>query len=43
MPKKSWNIFARWAVLEEHTLRKELSGYEDYLKEVKFRIIPFFW
>ena len=35
--------FARRAVLEERTLRKELPGYEDYMKEVKFRIIPFFW
>jgi protein-S-isoprenylcysteine O-methyltransferase Ste14 len=35
--------FARRAVLEERMLRKELPGYEEYMKEVKFRIIPFFW
>jgi len=35
--------FARRAVLEERTLRKELPGYEDYMTKVKYRIIPFFW
>lgn len=31
------------AVLEEHTLQKELSGYGDYMEQVKYRFIPFVW
>ena len=28
---------------EERLLAKELSGYEDYMKKVKYRIIPYIW
>jgi protein-S-isoprenylcysteine O-methyltransferase Ste14 len=36
-------VVARRAVLEEHTLRQELSGYVDYMTQVKYRLIPFVW
>ena len=28
---------------EEKLLAKELDGYEDYMKRVKYRLIPFIW
>ncbi|HWQ72683.1 MAG TPA: hypothetical protein VN370_10225 [Desulfitobacteriaceae bacterium] len=28
---------------EERMLIKELEGYEDYKKKVKYRLIPFIW
>jgi protein-S-isoprenylcysteine O-methyltransferase Ste14 len=28
---------------EDTTLKKELTGYTDYCKEVKYRLIPFIW
>ena len=28
---------------EEQVLAKELPGYEDYMKKVKYRLIPFVW
>lgn len=28
---------------EEKVLEKELEGYKDYMKKVKYRIIPFIW
>jgi protein-S-isoprenylcysteine O-methyltransferase Ste14 len=31
------------AVLEERTLRKELSGYDAYMTQVKYRLIPYIW
>jgi protein-S-isoprenylcysteine O-methyltransferase Ste14 len=31
------------AVLEERTLRKELPGYEAYMAQVKYRLIPHIW
>ena len=30
-------------LLEEHLLKKELSGYQDYCKQVKYRLIPYLW
>jgi protein-S-isoprenylcysteine O-methyltransferase Ste14 len=36
-------VLARRAVLEEHTLQKELRGYADYMAKVKYRIIPHVW
>ncbi len=36
-------IFARRAVLEERTLRKELKGYDIYMTQVKYRLIPYVW
>ncbi len=36
-------VLARRAVLEELTLQKELTGYEEYMTKVKYRIIPFVW
>jgi protein-S-isoprenylcysteine O-methyltransferase Ste14 len=34
---------ARRAVLEERTLREELQGYTDYMRQVKYRLIPGVW
>lgn len=31
------------AVQEEHTLRAELSGYAEYMTQVKYRLIPYVW
>lgn len=31
------------AVLEELTLREELQGYDAYMAEVKYRLIPYVW
>ncbi len=31
------------AVLEERTLRQELEGYETYMAQVKYRLIPYLW
>lgn len=31
------------AVLEERTLLKELSGYDTYITQVKYRLIPYVW
>ncbi len=36
-------IVARRAVLEERILRKELVGYDIYMKQVRFRLIPHVW
>ncbi|QQK06894.1 methyltransferase family protein [Miniphocaeibacter halophilus] len=30
-------------ILEDNMLKKELEGYYEYTKEVKYRIIPFIW
>ena len=31
------------ATLEEHTLSRELAGYDDYVRRVRHRLIPFIW
>jgi protein-S-isoprenylcysteine O-methyltransferase Ste14 len=31
------------AVLEERVLRKELAGYDAYMAQVKYRLIPYVW
>jgi protein-S-isoprenylcysteine O-methyltransferase Ste14 len=31
------------AVREEQTLREELPGYDEYMKQVKYRLIPHVW
>ncbi len=36
-------ILAWRAVLEERTLKQELPGYEAYMAQVKYRLIPFIW
>jgi protein-S-isoprenylcysteine O-methyltransferase Ste14 len=36
-------VLARRAVLEERTLAAQLSGYAQYMQQVKFRLIPFIW
>ena len=36
-------IVARRAVLEERTLREELQGYDTYMTQVKYRLIPCVW
>jgi protein-S-isoprenylcysteine O-methyltransferase Ste14 len=34
---------ARRAVLEERTLRAELLGYDAYMAQVKYRLVPYIW
>lgn len=36
-------LLAYRAYLEEQTLRKELEGYEAYMKRVPYRLIPYIW
>jgi protein-S-isoprenylcysteine O-methyltransferase Ste14 len=36
-------VLAWRAVLEERTLREELSGYATYMSQVKYRFIPCIW
>jgi protein-S-isoprenylcysteine O-methyltransferase Ste14 len=36
-------IFIIRTHLEEKTLQKELAGYEEYMKEVKYRMFPGIW
>lgn len=36
-------LLARRAVLEERTLRNKLSGYSEYMAQVKYRFIPYVW
>ena len=36
-------LIAKRIVNEEKFLSKELDGYEDYMKKVKYRLIPFIW
>ena len=36
-------ILARRAILEERTLQAELQGYDAYMVEVKYRLIPYIW
>lgn len=31
------------AILEERVLRKELPGYDAYMLQVKYRIVPYIW
>jgi len=31
------------AVQEERTLRAELPGYDEYMAQVKYRLIPYVW
>ncbi|GHO49512.1 methyltransferase family protein [Ktedonospora formicarum] len=31
------------AVQEERTLQAELAGYDEYMKQVRYRIIPYVW
>jgi len=35
-------IFVR-TYYEDTTLQKELTGYSEYCKEVKYRLIPYIW
>jgi len=30
-------------LIEERFLKRELKGYEDYTKRVRYRLIPFIW
>lgn len=37
-------VMIAWrAVQEERVLRDELAGYSDYMKRVKYRLIPYLW
>ena len=36
-------IIAKRIKNEEKVLEKDLEGYKDYKKKVKYRLIPFIW
>jgi protein-S-isoprenylcysteine O-methyltransferase Ste14 len=36
-------MVSRRAVMEESTLRQELQGYDSYMNQVKYRLIPGVW
>ena len=36
-------LVARRAVLEEWMLRKELAGYEHYMRRLPYRLFPHVW
>jgi protein-S-isoprenylcysteine O-methyltransferase Ste14 len=36
-------VMARRAIMEENTLRAELQGYESYMGQVRYRLIPGVW
>ena len=36
-------IIARRIKLEEEFLKRELSGYKEYIHKVKYKLIPFVW
>lgn len=36
-------LVARRAVLEEQTLRRDLPGYDAYMAQVKYRLVPYLW
>ncbi len=36
-------LFAIRTLNEEQVLQQELTGYKDYMKKVKYRVIPFIW
>jgi protein-S-isoprenylcysteine O-methyltransferase Ste14 len=36
-------LVARRAVLEERVLRQRLAGYDEYLRTVRYRFVPFVW
>jgi protein-S-isoprenylcysteine O-methyltransferase Ste14 len=36
-------LLAWRAVMEERMLREELQGYESYMAQVKYRLIPYVW
>jgi protein-S-isoprenylcysteine O-methyltransferase Ste14 len=42
MPPLSSSSSGR-AVLQERTLQKELQGYDAYMTQVKYRLIPHVW
>lgn len=37
------SLFAYRAIREERYLQRELKGYADYMKQTRFRLIPFIW
>jgi protein-S-isoprenylcysteine O-methyltransferase Ste14 len=36
-------MFAGRAILEERMLKEELEGYDTYMAQVKYRLIPYIW
>jgi protein-S-isoprenylcysteine O-methyltransferase Ste14 len=34
---------ARRAIFEEQTLQRELPGYDDYMRRVRYRLLPGVW
>ncbi|HKY29094.1 MAG TPA: isoprenylcysteine carboxylmethyltransferase family protein [Pyrinomonadaceae bacterium] len=38
------NVMIAWrAVQEERVLRDELAGYSDYMRQVRYRLVPYVW
>lgn len=38
------NVMIAWrAVQEERVLREELAGYSDYMRQVRYRLVPYVW
>lgn len=35
--------YGAWILVEEQFLRRQLPGYEDYTRRVRYRLIPFVW
>jgi protein-S-isoprenylcysteine O-methyltransferase Ste14 len=36
-------LLAARAVLEERTLARELTGYDEYRRKVRYRLVPYLW
>ena len=36
-------VLAVRIMVEEHTLRRELPGYDGYMRRVRYRLVPFVW
>jgi len=36
-------VLAVRTALEDRTLRRELDGYEEYARQVRFRLLPGVW
>ena len=36
-------LFAARTALEDQTLRRELSGYQEYCAQTRYRLVPRLW
>jgi protein-S-isoprenylcysteine O-methyltransferase Ste14 len=36
-------IYVIRTALEDRTLRRELPGYEEYARRMRYRLIPYLW